>query len=47
MDHKNPIIAIGGLGGSGTRAVAEVFIQAGLFMGDELNKSNDTLVFTR
>lgn len=41
------IIAIGALGGSGTRAVAEVFIKLDLFMGDDLNKSNDNLLFTR
>lgn len=44
---KNQIIAIGALGGSGTRAVAEVFIKAGLYMGDELNGANDNLLFTR
>ncbi|MEJ2111537.1 MAG: sulfotransferase [Acidobacteriota bacterium] len=41
------IISIGALGGSGTRAIAEVFIQAGVFMGDDLNESNDNLVFSR
>lgn len=40
-------IAIGALGGSGTRAVAEVFIKLGIFMGDDLNKPNDNLLFTR
>ena len=47
MDHKNDIIAIGGLGDSGTRIVAEVFIHAGLFLGNERNISYDNLVFTR
>lgn len=41
------MIAIGALGGSGTRAVAEVLIQAGIYMGDDLNKPNDNLIFTR
>jgi len=41
------IIGIGALGGSGTRAVAEVFLQLGIFMGDDLNKPNDNLLFTR
>ncbi|MBN2166110.1 MAG: sulfotransferase domain-containing protein [Marinilabiliaceae bacterium] len=41
------MIAIGALGGSGTRAVAEVLIQAGFYLGDDLNESNDNLIFTR
>ncbi|MEM9546795.1 MAG: sulfotransferase [Bacteroidota bacterium] len=41
------IISIGALGGSGTRAIAEVLIQAGVFMGNDLNNSNDNLFFTR
>ncbi|HDH97668.1 MAG TPA: hypothetical protein ENF70_00845 [Deltaproteobacteria bacterium] len=41
------VIAIGALGGSGTRAIAQVLIDAGVYMGDYLNKSNDNLVFTR
>jgi len=40
------IISIGGLGGSGTRAVSEVFIKADICMGGELNNSLDTLLFT-
>src|SRR5690606_37110457 len=34
-------------GGSGTRVVAEVLIRSGVFMGDDLNESNDNLLFTR
>ncbi len=41
------IIAIGGLGGSGTRAVAQVLMNSGLFMGAPLNPSNDNLLFTQ
>ena len=41
------IISIGAVGGSGTRAIAQVLIQAGIFMGDDLNSSNDNLIFTR
>jgi hypothetical protein len=44
---KPPVIAIGALGGSGTRAVAQLFIKADVFMGDELNESLDNLLFTR
>jgi hypothetical protein len=41
------IIAVGALGGSGTRAVADLLSGAGVFLGHEINKSNDTLTFTR
>ena len=41
------VIAIGALGGSGTRAVAKILIDAGVYMGDDLNEPFDNLVFTR
>jgi hypothetical protein len=41
------VIAIGALGGSGTRAVAQVLIESGIYMGDDLNEPNDNLIFTR
>lgn len=41
------IIAIGALGGSGTRAIAQILIEAGIYMGDDLNEPNDNLIFTR
>lgn len=47
MNSKKNIYAIGGLGGSGTRAVAEILAQAGVFIGDDINVSNDNLTFTR
>ena len=40
------MIAIGGVGGSGTRAVSDIFSHLGYFMGYDLNGSNDTLLFT-
>ncbi len=43
----NKIIAIGALGGSGTRAVAQILIDVGVYLGDDLNVSNDNLLFTR
>lgn len=43
----NKIIAIGALGGSGTRTVAQILIDAGIYMGDKLNYPNDNLIFTR
>jgi len=41
-----PVIAVGALGGSGTRVVAQILIELGINMGDILNKSNDNLMFT-
>ncbi len=41
------VIAIGALGGSGTRAIAQVLIEAGIYIGDDLNGPNDNLIFTR
>lgn len=39
-------VAVGALGGSGTRVVAEILMQAGIFLGDNLNDANDNLTFT-
>jgi len=39
---ESPVI-VGGVGGSGTRAVTEVLKHAGYFMGDDLNVSNDNM----
>lgn len=41
-----PPVAIGGIGGSGTRLIAGLLRDAGIFMGDGLNASNDLLWFT-
>lgn len=41
-----PPIAIGGVGGSGTRLVAELLRSAGVHLGDDLNSASDTLWFT-
>lgn len=41
-----PPVAIGGVGGSGTRLVAEWLKSLGVFIGSDLNVSNDTLWFT-
>jgi Sulfotransferase family len=45
VSEKYPV-AIGGLGGSGTRAVADVLRSIGYYIGDDLNISNDNLWFT-
>ncbi len=39
-------IAVGGVGGSGTRVVAEILKRVGIYMGNDLNPSNDNLWFT-
>lgn len=39
-------VAVGGVGGSGTRLVAQLLRGAGIHMGDDLNGSSDTLWFT-
>lgn len=41
-----PSLAIGGIGGSGTRAVAQLFQEKGYFMGYDLNGPIDTLLYT-
>lgn len=44
-NHNSPI-AIGGLGGSGTRVIADILSQTGVYIGDHLNTSLDNLWFT-
>lgn len=39
-------VAVGGIGGSGTRLIAEILSRVGLYMGGDLNETNDTLWFT-
>lgn len=39
-------IAIGGVGGSGTRLIAGILKNIGYFIGDDLNFANDNLTFT-
>lgn len=41
------IIAIGALGGSGTRVVAQTLIKMGIYVGNDLNTAYDNLLFTR
>ena len=49
MDHKirqlGPV-AVGGVGGSGTRIVAQILMDFRLYMGSDLNRANDNLWFT-
>lgn len=46
IDAAGPPVAIGGIGGSGTRLIAGLLRDAGIFMGEDLNASNDLLWFT-
>ena len=39
----NPPVIIGALGGSGTRVVAQFLLEAGVFLGDDLNEPLDNL----
>jgi len=43
---ENGPIVIGGMGGSGTRLVAEILSQFGIFLGDDLNVASDNLLYT-
>ena len=44
--HRHPTVAVGGLGGSGTRVVAEILHHAGVSIGNDLNRSLDDMLFT-
>jgi hypothetical protein len=39
-------IAVGGIGGSGTRVVARILMEAGYYIGGDLNTANDNLWFS-
>lgn len=45
FEQDNPI-AIGAIGGSGTRVLARIVEASGIFMGANLNESHDNLEFT-
>lgn len=47
IDEKTSPVFVGGVGGSGTRVVTEILKQMGIFMGANLNNSNDYLEFSR
>jgi len=46
MKTTKPTFAIGGIGGSGTRAVAQLLKELGFFIGNDLNPQNDNLLYT-
>lgn len=41
-----PPVAVGGIGGSGTRLIAQILRHLGYYMGDDLNEAGDNLWFT-
>jgi hypothetical protein len=43
--EKGPVV-IGGMGGSGTRLVAEICSLFGIYLGDDLNLASDNLLYT-
>lgn len=46
FQNINSPVVVGGVGGSGTRVVAQMLMQAGVYMGEMLNEPNDNLWFT-
>lgn len=47
INSKNQLkVGVGGVGGSGTRVVAQVLSDLGFFMGHDLNTASDNLHFT-
>jgi hypothetical protein len=44
-EHPPPI-AIGGVGGSGTRLIASILQNLGFYMGQDISSANDNLAFT-
>jgi hypothetical protein len=46
MDASKEYVAIGGVGGSGTRLVAEMLIAIGYYLGSDLNHAKDNRWFT-
>lgn len=48
LDHASPppFVAVGGIGGSGTRLVAALLAECGVFLGHDLNPELDNLAYT-
>lgn len=46
FQNINSPIVVGGVGGSGTRVIAQMLIEAGVYMGGMINEPNDNLWFT-
>lgn len=41
------VFAIGGVGGSGTRVIARILMESGVYIGDDLTPELDNLIFSR
>jgi len=46
MDRLMGPIVVGGVGGSGTRVVAEILSKFGFYLGNDLNGASDNLLYT-
>ncbi len=46
QEDPRPPVAIGGVGGSGTRLIAEILSHLGYYLGSDLNQENDNLWIT-
>jgi hypothetical protein len=46
-EEFGPPIVVGGLGGSGTRVIAQMLERLGFFMGDDLNHAHDNMALAR
>ena len=46
FQNNNSPIVVGGVGGSGTRVIAQMLMDADVYMGELLNEPNDNLWFT-
>lgn len=44
IQSPGPVV-VGGVGGSGTRVIAQILMKMGFFMGSDLNDANDNLWF--
>ena len=44
--NDQPLICVGGVGGSGTRVIAMILASLGLNIGNNLNEALDNLTFT-
>lgn len=44
--HPGAPVAVGGVGGSGTRLIAAILARLGFYMGNDFNPANDNLAFT-
>ncbi len=46
LNKETPPVIIGGVGGSGTRVIAELLSKIGYYIGNDLNNASDNLLYT-